>query len=120
MCRQPLWAAVAVLIGMYLAVVALSFHQRVLEPTEYLYGESIVLDETHRLAEGQPLYAPPTGLPLTVTAYPPAYYLVVGLLQQLSGETGYRVGRTVSVVATAASAVLIVWSVHRVTAAWAA
>jgi hypothetical protein len=120
MCRQPLWAAVAVLIGMYLAVVALSFHQRVLDPTEYLYGESIVLDETHRLAEGQPLYAPPTALPLTVTAYPPMYYLVVGLLQQLSGETGYRVGRTVSVVATAASAVLIVWSVHRVTAAWAA
>ena len=26
MCRQPLWAAVAVLIGMYLVVVALSFH----------------------------------------------------------------------------------------------
>ena len=40
----------------------------------------IVLDETHRLAEGQPLYAAPTALPLPVTAYPLAYYLPVGLL----------------------------------------
>jgi hypothetical protein len=114
------WAAVAVLIGLYLAVMALSFYQRVLDPTEYVYGESIVLDETHRLAEGQPLYAPPTALPLTVTAYSPVYYLAVGLLQQLSGDTGYSVGRIVSVAATFASAVLIAWSVHRITANWAA
>ena len=114
------WSAVAVLIGLYLVVAALSFHQRVLDPTEYMYGESIVLDETHRLAEGQPLYAPPTSLPLTVTAYPPVYYLVVGLLQQLSGHTDYSLGRIVSVAATFGSTVLIVWSVHRITARSAA
>jgi hypothetical protein len=111
------WAAAAVLTGMYLVVVALSFYQRVLDPTEYMYGESIVLDETHRLADGQPLYAPPIALPLTVTAYPPVYYVGVSLLQQLSGDS---VGRIVSVAATVASTALIVWSVHRITANWAA
>jgi hypothetical protein len=114
------WAAAAVLIGLYLVVVALSFYERVVDPSEYMYGESIVLDETHRLADGQPLYAPPSELPLTVTAYPPVYYVGVSLLQQLSGDTGYSVGRIVSVAATVASAALIVWSVHRISTNWAA
>ncbi len=116
----PIWAAAAVLIAFYVAVVALRFYQRVLEPTEYMYGESIVLDETHRLAEGQPLYAPPTAPPLTVTAYPPVYYLVVGLLQQLRGDAGYSPGRIVSVAATFGSTAIIAWSVHRITTRWAA
>ena len=112
------WAAAAVLIGFYLVVVALSFYQRVFQPTEYVYGESIVLDETHRLAEHQPLYAPPTAPPLTVTAYPPVYYLVVGLLQRLGGDTGYTPGRMLSVAATLGSVAMIVWSVHRITTSW--
>lgn len=113
------WAATAGLIGLYLVVVGLSFYERIFDPTEYLYGESIVLDEAHRLAAGQPLYAPPIALPLTVTAYPPVYYLVVSWLQQLSGDTGYSVGRLVSVAAVVASALLIAWSVHRIAAHWA-
>jgi hypothetical protein len=48
------------------------------------------------------------------------YYLVVSLLQQTSGNTGYRVGRMVSVAAVVASALLIAWSLHRITAYWAA
>ena len=112
------WAATAGLIGLYIVVVGFSFYERIFDPTEYLYGESIVLDEAHRLAASQALYAPPTGLPLTVTAYPPVYYLVVSLLQQFSGDTGYSVGRLVSVAAAAASALLIAWSVHRVTGRW--
>jgi hypothetical protein len=114
------WTATAGLFVMYVVVVGFSFYTRIFDPTEYVYGESIVLDETHRLAAGQPLYAPPTGLPLTVTAYPPIYYLVVGMLQQLSGETGYSVGRLVSVGATASSTLMIAWSVHRVAGRWAA
>ena len=55
-----------------------------------------------------------------MTAYPPVYYLVVGLLQQFSGDTGYSVGRMVSVAATCGSTVLIVWSVHHISARWAA
>jgi hypothetical protein len=114
------WAATAGLIGMYLVVLGFSFYERIRDPTERLYGESIVLDETHRLAAGQPLYAPPTGLPLTVTAYPPAYYLAVGMLEQMSGDTGYGVGRIVSVAAVVGSGLLITWSVRRVTERWAA
>ena len=105
---------------LYLVVVGFSYSQRIIDPTEYLYGESIVLDETHRLAAGQPLYGPTTRLPLTVTAYPPVYYLLVGVLQQLSGDTSYSVGRIVSAAATLASILLIGWSVHRITAQWAA
>jgi hypothetical protein len=115
-----IWAAKGGLIGLYLVVVGFSFYQRIVDPTEYLYGESIVLDETHRLALHQPLYASPTQLPLTVTAYPPVYYLLVGLLQQLSGDTTYSVGRIVSAVAVVASMLLIAWSVHRVTTRWSA
>jgi hypothetical protein len=114
-----IWAAAGGLIGLYLVVVGFSFYQRIADPTEYLYGESIVLDETHRLAIGQPLYSSPTQLPLTVTAYPPVYYVLVGLLQQLSGDSTYRVGRMVSAVAVFASILLIAWSVHHVTARWA-
>ncbi|MBV9597288.1 MAG: hypothetical protein JOZ87_10515 [Chloroflexi bacterium] len=114
------WAATAGMIAMYLVVVGITFYARVFDPTEYVYGESIVLDETHRLGAGQPLYAPPTGLPLTVTAYPPVYYLLVGSLQQLSGNTGYSVGRIVSVAAVVASAFLIAWSVHHIATHWAA
>ena len=43
------------------------FYQGVFDPIEYLYGESIVLDEAHRLAGGQPLYAPPTARKLKLT-----------------------------------------------------
>jgi hypothetical protein len=115
-----IWAATGGLVGLYLVVLGFSFYQRIVDPTEYLYGESIVLDETRRLAVGQPLYASPTQLPLTVTAYPPVYYILVSLLQQLSGDTTYSVGRMVSAVAVVVSILLIVGIVHRVTMRWAA
>jgi hypothetical protein len=109
-----LWTAVAGLIVVYLAATVLSTFERVRNPAEFLYGEAIVLDETHRIGLGQPLYPAPTALPLTVTAYTPLYYHLVGWLQQVSGDTGYSVGRMVSVAAVLASAGLLAWSVHRV------
>jgi hypothetical protein len=113
-----LWTAAAGLIVVYLAAAGLSTFERVRSPVEFLYGEAIVLDETRRIGLGQPLYPAPTALPLTVTAYTPLYYLLVGVLQRVSGEMGYGVGRLVSVAAVLASAGLLAWSVHRIAGRW--
>jgi hypothetical protein len=102
----------------YLAAAGLDAIERVRNPAEFLYGEAIVLDETRRIALGQPLYHAPTALPLTVTAYTPLYYLLVGALQWLSGDMGYGIGRGVSLAAVLASAGLLVWTVRRVAGCW--
>jgi hypothetical protein len=115
-----LWTAVGGLMAIYLVVFALSTVVRVIQPAEFLYGEAIVLDQARRIALGQPLYPPPFALPLTVTAYTPLYYLLVGWLQRLSGDTGYTLGRLVSVVAALGSAVLLAWSVRSVVGRWSA
>ncbi|HLZ28903.1 MAG TPA: hypothetical protein VKV73_16430 [Chloroflexota bacterium] len=112
--RAWLWAATAGLIVVYLAAAGLSTFERVRNGAEFLYGEAIVLDEVHRIGLGQPLYAPPTALPLTITAYPPLYYLLVAAVQQLTGDPGYGPGRLVSVAAMLVSAGLLAWIVHRV------
>lgn len=113
-----LWTATAGLIVIYLVAAGWSIFERVHNAAEFLYGEAIVLDETRRIGLGQPLYPTPTALPLTVTAYTPLYYLLVGWLQRLSGEMGYSVGRLVSVAAVLVSAGLLAWNVHRVAGRW--
>ena len=113
-----LWLAVAGLLGMYLCAAAWSTLERLRSSSEYLYGEAIVLDEVRRIGLGQPLYPAPDAVPLTVTAYPPAYYLVVAGLQHLAGDTGYGPGRVVSVVATLAAGGLLAWSVRQLAASW--
>ncbi|MDQ6672795.1 MAG: hypothetical protein M3069_18970 [Chloroflexota bacterium] len=115
---RPLWAGVAGLMVVYLAAAGLSAFERVRSPAEFLYGEAIVLDETRRVALGQQLYPAPTALPLNVTAYTPLYYLGAAELQRLSGDTGYGVGRSLSIVATVASAGLLAWSVRRIAGRW--
>ena len=115
---KPLWAAVAGLLLVYLAAAGLSAYERVRNPAEFLYGEAVVLDETRRVGLGGALYPPPTALPLTVTAYPPLYYLVVGWLQGLSGDTSFLPGRLVSVGAALASAAVLAWTVHALAGRW--
>ena len=48
----------------YLVVLALSVAARLPLPVEFMYGESIVLDLTRRVARGEPLYPAPDHLPL--------------------------------------------------------
>ena len=103
---------------MYLCAAALSTLERLRNPSEYIYGEAIVLDEVRRIGLGQPLYPAPNALPLTVTAYPPVYYLVVAGLQNLAGDTGYGPGRALSVVATLVAAGLLAWCVRRIAGRW--
>ncbi|MBV9353912.1 MAG: hypothetical protein JO023_00150, partial [Chloroflexi bacterium] len=73
-----LWGAVGGLLSAYLAVFAINAILRVPVPWELSYGESIVLQEVRHVASGETLYQAPTSLPLTVTAYTPLYYLLVG------------------------------------------
>lgn len=103
---------------MYLCAAAWSTLERLRYPAEYIYGESIVLDEVRRIVLGQSLYPAPDALPLTVTAYPPVYYLLVAGLQQLVRDNGYGPGRTLSVAATLATAALLAWTVRRITNKW--
>jgi hypothetical protein len=113
-----LWTAIVGLMLIYLAAAGLDTVERIRNPAEFLYGEAIVLDETRRIALGQPLYPAPTALPLTVTAYTPLYYLLVGAFQRLSGDLGYSAGRIVSVAAVLASAGVLAWSVRRIAGRW--
>jgi hypothetical protein len=105
---------------MYLVGAGWSFYERARSSIEFNYGEAIVLDQVRRVASGQALYTDPTTLPLTVTAYPPIYYLVVASLQSLSGDASYAAGRSTSIAATVLSAALLVWAVRYVSGQWTA
>jgi hypothetical protein len=119
--RSPhrlVWTLATGLIIMYLVAAGWSFYERVRTSSEFVYGEAVILDETHRIRLGQPLYPAPTALPLTVTAYPPVYYFIVSWLQQFSGDLGYTMGRLVSMGAVLVSAALIAWSVKSIAGRW--
>ena len=112
-----LWAAVSALILTYLAAFTLSAVIRLPRPVEYMYGESIVLEIARRVGHGEPLYPAPDRLPLTVTAYTPLYYLLVGTLQRVFGES-YVPGRLLSLASTLGAAGALAWSIRRVSGCW--
>ncbi|MDQ3811291.1 MAG: hypothetical protein M3336_13470 [Chloroflexota bacterium] len=115
------WALVGGLIGMYLVVFALSAFGRLTRPyEEFAYGESWLLDDARRVAAGEPLYAPVDRLPLTHTAYTPVYYVLVGHLQRVLGDTGYSLGRAVSLAGALAAAGCLSCAVRRLTQSWLA
>jgi hypothetical protein len=118
--EAALWGAVGGLLGAYLAVFVINAILRVPLPWELSYGESIVLQEVRRVASGETLYQAPTSLPLTVTAYTPLYYLLVGNLQRLLGDSSYTIGRIVSLLATAGGAACLVAGVRSATGRWPA
>lgn len=111
------WAIVVALIISYLVVFGLSAARRLPLSVEFMYGESIVLDLTRRVARGEPLYPAPDHLPLAVTAYTPLYYLLVGGLQQLFGDD-YVPGRIVSIVSALGAALALVCGVRRAGGRW--
>jgi hypothetical protein len=114
-----LWALVAGLLVVYLVLFAAGAAGRLARPAdEFTYGESWLLDGARRVARGEGLYAPADHLPLMHIAYTPLYYVVVGGLQRLVGESGYTVGRVVSLVATCVGAGALAWSVRCLTTRW--
>jgi hypothetical protein len=113
-----LWLAVAALIGLYLVASAFSVVIRLTQPTEFVYGEAVVLAQVRRFDLGQPLYPPTTTIPLSVTAYTPIYYVLVGAIQQMTHDDTYLTGRLVSVTAMLLSAGFLVTSVRAVAGRW--
>jgi hypothetical protein len=114
-----LWTLTAGLIGMYLALFALSAAGRLARPVdEFTYGESWLLDGARRVANGDVLYAPPDQLPIMHIAYTPMYYVLVGELQRVFGDGGYTVGRVVSLAATLVGTTALMWSLRRLSGRW--
>jgi hypothetical protein len=92
---------------------------RIARPTdEFTYGESWLLDGARRVALGQGLYAPADQIPMMHIAYTPLYYVIVGGLQRALGDSGYTIGRIVSLVATLGGATALAWSVKQLTCRW--
>jgi hypothetical protein len=115
------WSLIAGLLGVYLLIFAASAAGRLLRPhEEFLYGESWLLDDARRIAAGESLYPPVDRLPLMHTAYTPLYYLVVGELQRVLGDSGYTLGRAVSLLGAVLAAVALAWVVRHLTGSWLA
>src|SRR4051812_35057735 len=116
---KAIWVLIGGLLGLYLVVFAASALGRVLRShEEFVYGESWLLDDARRIATGEALYPPVDRLPLMHTAYTPIYYVLVGELQRLFGDSGYTLGRIVSLLAAALATGAIAWSVRRLTGGW--
>jgi hypothetical protein len=114
-----LWALVVGLIVFYLVLFAVGAAGRLARPgDEFTYGESWLLDGARRVARGEGLYAPADQIPLMHIAYTPLYYFVVGALQRVAGDSGYTVGRVVSLVATFVGASALAWSLRCLTLRW--
>jgi hypothetical protein len=114
-----LWALVAGVIGLYLVLFTLSAAGRLAGPAEeFTYGESWLLDGARMVARGEGLYAAPDQIPLMHIAYTPLYYVVVGELQRVVGDSSYTVGRVVSLLATLGGVAALAWSLKRLTTRW--
>jgi hypothetical protein len=113
------WACAGGLIAMYLVLFALTAATRLAQPLEELtYGESWLLDGARQVAHGQGLYGQPDHLPLMQFAYTPIYYVVVGGLQRVFGDSGYTLGRVVSLAATLTGATALSLSLRCLTGRW--
>jgi hypothetical protein len=114
-----LWVLVACLIAIYLVLFGLSAAGRLARPAEeFTYGESWLLDGARRVARGEGLYAAADQIPLMHIAYTPVYYALVGALQRVIGDSGYTIGRVVSLVATLGGSVAMAWSLRCLTTRW--
>jgi hypothetical protein len=104
---------------MYLVLFVLCAADHLSRPLEELtYGESWLLDGARQVARGEGLYASPDQVPLMQTAYTPLYYVVVGVLDRVMGDSGYTLGRWVSLVATMSGALALVMSLRHLTGRW--
>jgi hypothetical protein len=118
---MSLMPVVSAILGAAVAVQVILFvlhaYQAIAFPYQLDYGEGPILQIALEVARGRPMYPPVAEPPYLIASYEPAYYLVSALGVKLFG-VGFWWGRlvsTLSVLATALFAGLIVWdrSNHR-------
>ena len=93
LARLPLIVALVAHVFVVFALFAL-FARRVAHPVEIGNVEGLLMEESLRIAHGQPLYVAPS-LAFTPLAYMPGYMVVVALMTKLFGPALW-VGRAVS------------------------
>jgi len=107
--RTATLAGVSLHLGVILAFLWLTAH-RVFHPLELGHVEGVLLDSARLLAEGAPLYPPPS-FEFTPLAYMPGYFMVVAPLIKLFGVHLW-VPRVVALVETLLLAGLL-WNIVR-------
>lgn len=101
-------ASGAVVCGVVVLATALA---RAFYPYDLDFVEDSMLMEALRFAQGQPVYAPPSGV-FTAHSYPPLFAWLGGLLLRITGP-GYAPLRLFSLVAVVATAALTYWIAQR-------
>ena len=112
---MSLMPVVSAILGTAVAVQVILFvlhaYQAIVFPYQLDYGEGPILQIAIEVARGRPMYPPVARPPYLIASYEPAYYLISALGVKLFG-VGFWWGRlvsTLSVLATALFAALIVW-----------
>ena len=112
---MSLMPVVSAILGAAIAVQVILFflhaYQAIAFPYQLDYGEGPILQIALEVARGRPMYPPVAEPPYLIASYEPAYYLLSALGVKLFG-VGFWWGRlvsTLSVLATALFAALIVW-----------
>jgi len=112
---MSLMPVVSAILGAAIAVQVILFflhaYQAIAFPYQLDYGEGPILQIALEVARGRPMYPSVAQPPYLIASYEPAYYLLSALGVKLFG-VGFWWGRlvsTLSVLATALFAALIVW-----------
>ncbi len=81
-------------------------------PAQLNYVDGYTVDDTLRLARGEPLYPDPAAAPFTVTVYTPGFFALGAALVGL-GVDGFAAGRLLALLSMLAVAVVAAWSGFR-------
>src|SRR5262244_1076103 len=102
--ERVLWIALALLAAAHLVLFLYVVGRRLVYPFDLEWMEGGMLLHAKRIAQGQPIYGPPS-IDFVPYLYTPLYPAVVAILGKLFG-IGYALGRFVSLASLAAALVL--------------
>jgi hypothetical protein len=111
--HKALFAAIALLTALHVAVLAYHLGVTVAFPYDLNYGEGYVLNDAVRLSRGESLYVDLQQFPMVRSPYPPVFPLVWRALIPIGG-TELWPGRVLSVVSLVGLLGLVGWNALRV------
>ena len=86
--------------------------QRIGLPFDLEWGEGAGINQIHRLLSGEKLYVPPT-LEFAPLVYTPFYYWLASILSRFNQQQVILAARLLSLLASLASAAIIIWLVAK-------